>query len=1016
MNQNSQFLSEVKEAPSKYIKNNQLIQQDLFVEWNYRILHSFFNLSSKGLEVFLRIDRYFLDQIGQDIGGDAGFINAVKRGPYWCRSNSDFVKNAIKTRKLRKNGSIYYKDPGQIDNTYKDSHAPAYLPYLAALVRNSAELNKGYYESIVKDFDLGENFKSSEMAMLENVWEDLENWTKECNGEFGWFHVRRLGGYERIGVPLSQCIVKPADLERLPVVLARAKISPGKVLTPNEIARVITEAKDNQEFLQGFHQALNDPDFFDPIKEIICSFYEDWDGSIPIKTSENHNKNLREEALNNGNSTLSLALVVETKNPLSVSPRWHTPKLKDSGNFELSLNQMTWSGRFSGTDGACTENDDRLVEQLWFIAGQNNQQAPKFNITLNNLDDSETDGIEINLDNRLLWIFTPRKNIFTGKYELLEGILPATGVAYLLAPPNNVSALKHYIDQQRSGKIIEVEGIPKDWLLARLSDCSVLTEEQRLLPDGRLQSHPKPHPIRFTGGRSIRRGYRRMYLPYDLPTIELDAPNGTKITCSNELIISPQVQDLEPDIDNDLKSRYRFDIELPSSNSALYELNAIDKSGNLLGTARLRVSGLDGGEIEVEDFSLDSIGRPQNSFDGLSGSYLPNQFRNIDIKSCETISINTHELGKKVEYSERKASIQQKFLDKLANSNSLSFGSARDFLERQIQVNDLELQPVFVLLELRRLGHLELSTSQKGHIKRVHAIKPRLYKLPLIHAGEDIYGISGTLKLKHWEALSANDKSFRAYSSHNSSDMMTSFRLLVSDIKKTKNQFWQFEFIETSALDVANWAAGIQRVKEQIEQNTMESIGSPAESALKFNASMGVFRKECNFETWQLWKVQDLDTRIDQIYVLANKSSSSSCSEYAFVRDSSWGKWIATSEFVRWISNKYEIEDLHSVPINYNCSNGTFWIPARIGLPVILERALVMCNGTSPEIITLQRSEQSSTDNRISLSRFTGQSPVLEANKFYTDMAEGKWLSFHNVPEQVAQVVASKLGAVLDIF
>src|SRR5690606_21163661 len=273
-----------------------------------------------------------------------------------------------------------------------------------------------------------------------------------------------------------------------------------------------------------------------------------------------------------------------------------------------------------------------------------------------------------------------------------------------------------------------------------------------------------------------------------------------------------------------------------------------------------------------------------------------------------------------------KASVQQKFLDKLANSNSLSFGSARDFLERQIQTNESELQPVFVLLELRRLGHLELSTSQKGHIKRVHAIKPRLYKLPLIHAGKDIYGISGTLKLKHWKALSANDKSFRAYSSPNASNMMPSFRLLVSNIKKTKNQFWQFEFVDTSALDVANWAAGIQRVKEQIEQNTMESIGSPAESALKFNASRGVFRKECNFETWQLWKVQDLDTRIDQIYVLANKSSSSIYSEYAFVRDSSWGKWIATSEFVRWISNKYEIEDLHSVPISYNCSNGTFWI------------------------------------------------------------------------------------------
>jgi hypothetical protein len=118
MNQNSQILPEVKGVLTEYIKINKLTQQDLFIEWNYRILHSFFNPSSKGLEVFLRIDRDFLDQIGQDIGGDAAFINAVKRGPRWCGADSDFVSNAIKTCKLRKNGSNYYKDPGQIDNAY----------------------------------------------------------------------------------------------------------------------------------------------------------------------------------------------------------------------------------------------------------------------------------------------------------------------------------------------------------------------------------------------------------------------------------------------------------------------------------------------------------------------------------------------------------------------------------------------------------------------------------------------------------------------------------------------------------------------------------------------------------------------------------------------------------------------------------------------------------------------------------------------------------------------------------
>jgi len=991
------------------------VERDIFIEWNLRLLRSFFSQSSKRQEVFLRVDRHFLDQIGPDLGGDEGFRKAVIQGPSWTKKETCLTERAIELSKQRQYSSKNYIDPGSLHSVYEERRAPSYLPYLAALVRTSSETTQGFYKKFRQDFELPDTFNSPDMEELERVWADLENWTRQCQGEFGYFHFRRLGGYRRIGAALSQCIAKPKDIENIPVAFAQANVSPGQKLNHEDIVRILNEAKNSYWYYsKGFTEALGHSEFYEPLQEIISSSYDDWDGTFPSNCSDNSATNNSTSSSSASVPQLSLALALESKKPLGFSPRWYVPALEDSGSFELSWHRSKWFGSFLGTEGVCAQNDTSLVEELWNIASQNSSPKRTFELRHYDSENSDPSLIGLDLPCRDLWVLIPRRNPFTGQFELVEGTLPATGAAYLLASPHNTTALKHYLEQKRSGTITEAGGIPNDWLLARLPDCSLLTDEQRLLPDGRPHAHPKPHPIRFTGGRSIRRGYHRMFLPYDLPTIELDAPDGTKIIFSSDIAIKPAEQDFPLNRDDDFKSRERFEVVLSHWNSALYELQAVDKSGKLLGTARLRIAGIDSDAIELENFSLDPLGRPQNSLDGLSGSCLPDNFQALT--SCETLSINTHELGTKVEFSETDVSVHQKFLARLAVSKSLSLGSARDFLNRKIQESNLKLEPVFVLLELRHLGHLELSTSSKGHITRVHAVKPRLYKLPLVHAGKEIYGVSGTLNLDHWKALAAHNRSFSAYSSHSSPGMMPSWRLLVSDLKKTQKQFWQFELVETSALAVANWSAGFQSIKEQIEHNTMESIGSAAENSLKFNASMGVFRSECNIEAWQLWKVQDLDTWMDQLYMLANKNSSSDSSEYAFVRDASWGKWIATSESARWFANKHNIEGLQSVPINYNHANGTFWIPARIGLPVILERALVMCNGTSPEVIALQRSEQASTTSRISLSRSKGQSPLLLADPFYTDMAEGKWLAFHNVPKQVAQAVANKLGAVLDIF
>ena len=58
-------------------------QRDDFVFWNIRLLESFFSPALSGEEVWLQVSPDELDSIGRDLGGDEGFVKAVRAGPPW---------------------------------------------------------------------------------------------------------------------------------------------------------------------------------------------------------------------------------------------------------------------------------------------------------------------------------------------------------------------------------------------------------------------------------------------------------------------------------------------------------------------------------------------------------------------------------------------------------------------------------------------------------------------------------------------------------------------------------------------------------------------------------------------------------------------------------------------------------------------------------------------------------------------------------------------------------------------
>jgi hypothetical protein len=999
---------------------------DKFSEWNLRLLRSFFSEASKGEEVFLRVDKSFLDQIGQDIGGDVGFLKAVQTGPFWAMPNTSLVERANQLVRQRKLRTPDYKDPGVFDPTYRSLRAPVYLPYLAALVRNDSETINGFYNRLADELKFKHEFGSSEMAKLENVWLDLEQWASQCGGQFGQFHFRRLGGYGRIGVPRSQSILKPQDFERLPHVFAQAQVRPGLDLTDLQLTRILNGARTNEwHFTVAFKNALNHREFDQPIRSLVAAAYTEWDGTIPRFGAQRGvgvggggvGSNLEIAA-----NEFGLALVVESQYPLKLSPRWHLPAVQDAGGFELTHSEFTWSGKFSGTRGVSTLAKPSQEVDLWNIATLAAAGNPQeFEMCYGRGEDSEAIACLLTLSTRLLWILIPSINVLSGEPELMEGGLPASGPAYLLAPPSCVASLKNYLDREKpDGEIINASGIPNNWLLVCLFDCASLSEEQRLLPDGREHGHPKPHPIRFTGGRSIRRGFSRMYLPYDLPEIELDAPDEVCIVTADgidlEAVLDPCLGTTEQA--TLLKPRRRFTVKIYSTQSASYELKAISTNGEMLGRARLKVAGLGGEVVETRDtFSLDNLGRPMSSLEGLTGALLglsqpsPNNYK-PDI--IEGFQISSSELGNRVKFTNEKCGVHENFLDRLAQSGGLDYGVARDLLRRLLHSQGKTDEPVYILLELRRRGHLELSTTQKGHISRVYSVKPTLYSLPSTSSNKQVWAISGTLRLDHWRLISIEQDAWLALSNDND-ETFNSWRLLITSQFEAEKACRQlgFEFVQMPCVRIADWSGSLERFKGETFHNTMESIGSTQDDLKRFNSGKGLFTAIPSGSLVELLEVRDLDSRMDRLFVLADQG------QYAFVRDKGWGKWLAIGEFAKWVSIKYPgMADVYPPPITYESKYGTVWIPARVGLPSVLERVLILCSGLSPEIFSLQRmvQEEAQSDGRILLSVPSGYLAILSANPFYDEMVQGRWCAYHHVPEQVARIVAEKLGAVLDMI
>lgn len=994
--------------------------KDKFSEWNLRLLRSFLSEASKDEEVFLRVDKDLLDQIGQDIGGDRGFLDAIRAGPAWAKPGQSLIERAQLLVTQRTNPIAMrptsYKDPGDLDPIYRGTRAPTYLPYLAALVRNDAEHPNAYYEGLRDDLKLDSAFGSVEMQKMEQVWLDLQTWTSQLQGRFGLFKLRVLGGYNRIGVPRSQIVLQQNDVENLPRAFVQAELRPDQDLTGPNIARILDEISASPSFYSAaFRSALDKNAFEQPIRSAIVAAYGDWDGTLSVPKAGGQAPGPGHDADATSASTLGLCLAVVGLEPLQLAPLWWIPPLRDSGQFKLKHSGLVWRGDFSGTEGAGCARDQHKEEGLWHIAEQSYEEAIPFEVECFAGDDSEPTRVQLVLPKRQLWILAPFDGP-SGDIELRQANLPASGQAYLLAPPGNAARLKEYLQrEQPEHSVISARGLPEGWFLACLIDCAALSTDQRTLPDGEDHAHPRPSAIRFVCGRSVRRGYSKMYLSYDLPLIELDAPAGVTIACSPGMRIEEEqaIAHQANEAGARFNPRPRYQIRLTSSGSASYEVRAL-LDGNPLGPAkRLRVAGLGGELVDAgQPFSFDKFGTPTATSDGLSGVLpLPALGETVHrLSNCDRFQLPTSQIGTPAASTPCQIGARKLFLDSLAQAGSLNYGIARDQLQRLLVKTGEAGEAPLILLDLRSRGHLEIETTPKGHMSRIHAVAPTVFELPIVSSSKRAFGVTGSLRLAHWNRFETESSIWSAYVGGANNGRFRPLRLLANDCTEVRAACAELEvrYSEDPSLAIVKWASDIDSVRDEVFRNPMESIGSAQEGAMRFNATKGIFTARPAFNSCELWKVQDLDTGLDNVYVLSGQSG------FAFVRDSRWGVWVALDAFAKWAATLPGMDGVHPIPVTYTRMDGTIWLPARISLPFILERALAYCRGDAPEVFKVGGAATDFATKRIGLSTQEDWPPFVTVNCFYEQMAKGRWLAYRSVPRPVAEVIAQKLGARLD--
>ncbi len=994
-----------------------------FLAWNALLLSEFFSPASAQEEVWLHTTRDELDSFGIHLGGAAGLVNAVSNGAPWLPSGIEKCAEAALAlmcqRKDRLLASSVYIDPGASNVDYADARAPTYLPILALWVLASSEgQGRGFYAGV--SLLLGDETRFSNTgavtSAMSQVWQDLETWsTKECGGRFGIFKRRVLGAHCYVGLPRSQCLISRTDERNLKRLFTELHLRSGERVTPQLLERLLADGRNAHFLSNALRDAMADEDYEEPLQTQLQRLLDSWDGLKPRQTqtasAQESAHHVQVAGPGEGEIvTLVLSESDDIENGWDV--RWRIQAPTDNQSCFLRLLQQRVPARFHAAEVTFvtvhTESHSKSCTDALELAVKNDVEVV--------VEFDDESGGSMDVVSRTLHIpRAARRTLCWNKLDsryadyLVERDIPLFGPFYVLCSPTVEAATQRWLQAENIAyQCVPSAGLPESWWLACIPRAERLNSSHRqYLADTTDPTNVPAARIRLVGGRPLLRGGARIFAAYDLPLVDVEAPDDARIEAPGLTL-----DEVLPAEGHEAKTATkRFKIKSFDDHQGAFDIRVL--AGSLsLAQVRLRIAYGDGeGRGQTRPYSMGSLGQSRTDDEGLRGALIGTQAVDscLEVRGYPETDYFDSDLDQPIENMG-----VAKFLNSLARLGTIAYPSARDELRRQC--NDVDPMPL--LMDLRARGCLEVQVDAKGHVVRVHSVVPSLYELPVSLTGFAVAGVAGTLTQPQWAQLRACDELIVSAADQERS-LLPAVRVAAESLDKLRQagKAMGFQFTAAPAISIATWSGSIDDARQTFVRDGSEGFATKLSklhrmqwhTARLVEASSEQLTIDREIGA-QLFRFDDPQAWPLQLYVLGVRDRAGN-SRYSHIHDSRWGAWISVLAAARYMYEKYDRRDALPWPFPYDSETRDLWLPARMRPPSVLERALCLCSGGSAEAHFLKTGE--AINERL---------PMLDQNcraigyvsTVYTGFFPAFWLRFRDVPVEVATIVASRLNGALD--
>jgi hypothetical protein len=852
---------------------------------------------------------------------------------------------------------------------------------------------------------------------MSEAWEDLETWsTGECNGKFGIFRRRVLGGYRFVGMPRSQCLVSRKDGRGIRQLFATCGLRPGQALTPVLLARLANLAEDAHYLSRGLRTAFQKPQYQEPLLHILGQMLQSWDGRRPERGRAHQEARGEHVAQHEEVDATTLALSPSEGEEEGWDIRWRFRRFGQGNACSIAFDGKKVPARLEPWgDCFATATSGPGAESMRTMLDRSGTGDVEHRVEYEDSDSPELGGgtrigrISRRAMRILVWD-TPDPRL--GE-QLVERELPLSGPAYIVCSPGHSGILERYLSNEAIvHEKMEAGGLPEGWTLTCINRSERLQGQQRQWLSDEDGNQDALARLRFVGGRPILRGGARLYASYDLPVLEVEQRDGAVVEFPGIQLDELGGQAGPAQVPGRSPVR-RYRITSLDLTRTVFEARVVER-GRILASARLRISAPEGtGAGLSRAFSIDQFGRSRRDDLGLRGAVIGDAavMHGASLAS-PPLELTRVRMGDTTAMQPQ-ASICGKFMDSLAQLGSVGYGAARDQLGRLAEAHGIPVQPALLLLDLRSRAHLEIETDDKGHLVRVHKVDPFLYSLPVKQGADRLFGIGGTLRSQQWLDVLGFAGARVALEDHTNGGL-SNLRLAASDevAGKLANSH-RLGMVHLPCEAISKWAGSLDDARSALASWGWDSLSADLgqlqrllPNSAQFHATASPRMVVDRQTKCQLFRFDDPSVPSLQVHVLGTIDVDGA-TRYSFIHDSRWGVWLSQSAFARMVREMFGRSDAHPWPIHYDAAVRELWIPARIKPPVVIERALALCSGGGPRVAMLEG--QLDGNDLVLRWQRTGTIAGI-ASQVYEGFVPGAWLCYEWVPPEVATRVAALLG------